>query len=75
VLERVPPIEMDETLKAQILGEARTIRAWFHFLQVIYFGNAPLVDHVLAPSEYGIGQSPPSEIWAFIERDLRKAYY
>ena len=73
VLERVPSIEMDEIKQAQILGEAKTIRAWFHFLQVIYFGNAPLVDHVLAPSEYGIGQSPPSEIWPFIENDLLEA--
>jgi len=73
VLERVPPIEMDELKKAQILGEARTIRAWFHFLQVTYFGNVPLVDRVLAPSEYGIGQSSPSEVWAFIESDLIQA--
>ena len=73
VLERVPPISMDELKKAQVLGEARTIRAWFHFLQVTYFGNVPLVDHVLAPSEYGIGQSSPAEVWALIESDLTQA--
>ena len=54
VLERVPDIKMDETKKAQILGEARTIRAWFNFLLVTYFGDIPLVDHVLAPSEYNL---------------------
>ena len=42
VLERVPPIEMDAAKKAQVLGEARTIRAWFNFLQVTYFGDVPL---------------------------------
>ncbi len=73
VLERVPDIEMDASQKAQILGEARTIRAWFHFLLVTYFGNVPLVDHVLAPSEYTIGQSSAAEIWAFIEQDLQQA--
>jgi len=73
VLERVPSIEMDETKKAQILGEAKTIRAWFHFLQVTYFGNVPLVDRVLTPSEYGIEQSPPQALWTFIENDLREA--
>ena len=73
VLDRVPGIQMDETKKAQVLGEAKTIRAWFHFLQVTYFGNVPLVDRVLAPSEYGIGQSSPAEIWDFIEADLRDA--
>ena len=73
VLERVPPIEMDEVKKAQVLGEAKTIRAWFHFLQVTYFGNVPLVDRVLSPSEYGIGQSTPAEIYAFLETDLKEA--
>jgi len=73
VLERVPDIEIDETIKARVLGEARAIRAWFHFLQVTYFGNVPLVDRVLSPNEYNIGQSPPSEIWPFIEQDLLTA--
>ena len=73
VLERVPPIEMDEAKKAQVLGEARTIRAWFNFLQVTYFGDVPLVDHVLAPSEYTIGKNPAAEVWAFIEQDLIQA--
>jgi len=73
VLERVPPIEMDETKKAQILGEARAIRAWFHYLQVTIFGDIPLVDHVLAPSEYTIGKNPAAEVWAFIEQDLIQA--
>ncbi len=73
VLDRVPAIDMDEVKKARILGEAKTIRAWFHFLQVTYFGNVPLVDRILAPSEYGIGQSTPAEIWAFIETDLEES--
>jgi len=73
VLERVPPIEMDETKKAQVLGEARAIRAWFHFLQVTYFGDVPLVDHVLAPSEYGIARSSAADVWALIEQDLTQA--
>ncbi len=73
VLERVPPIDMDDTKKAQVLGEARTIRAWFHFLQVTYFGDVPLVDHVLAPSEYGIERSPAADVWALIEQDLTQA--
>jgi len=73
VLERVPPIEMDDTKKAQVLGEARTIRAWFHFLQVTYFGDVPLVDHVLAPSEYSIARSPAAEVWGLIEQDLTQA--
>ena len=72
-LENVPDIEMNETLKARILGEAKFIRAWFHYNLITVFGNVPLVDRVLAPSEYTIGQSSPAEVWAFIESDLADA--
>lgn len=73
VLEKVPDIEMDPVLKARILAEAKFIRAWFHYLQVTIFGNVPLVDKVLAPSEYNQPQVTPQEMWAFIERDLTEA--
>lgn len=70
VLEKVPAIQMDETIKAQILGEAKFIRAWFFYNLVTIFGDVPLVDHVLIPSEYTMGRSPASEVWALIESDL-----
>jgi len=70
VLERVPAIEMDEVLKNRVLAEARFIRAWFHFLQVTIFGDVPLIDKVLAPSEYNQPRTPANEVWAFIEADL-----
>lgn len=73
VLEKVPDIEMDPVLKARILAEAKFIRAWFNYLQVTIFGNVPLVDKVLAPSEYNQPQVTPQEMWAFIERDLTEA--
>lgn len=73
VLERVPAIEMNEALKARILGEAKFIRAWFHYNLVTIFGNVPMVDRVLSPSEYFIPQNSPSEIWSFIEQDLKDA--
>lgn len=73
VLERVPAIQMNESLKSRILGEAKFIRAWFHYNLTTIFGNVPLVDKVLSPSEYNIPQSSPSELWAFIESDLEDA--
>ena len=73
VLDKVPDIEMDEDLKARILGEAKFIRAWFHYNLVTVFGDVPLVDHLLAPSEYNMGRTPASEVWAFIEQDLTEA--
>ncbi|MEZ4921277.1 MAG: RagB/SusD family nutrient uptake outer membrane protein [Saprospiraceae bacterium] len=73
VLERVPAIEMDPTLKAQILGEARFIRSWFFYNLVTMFGGVPLADHVLAPSEYNLPRATADEVWMLIESDLNQA--
>lgn len=43
VLEKVPDIEMDSTLKTQILGEAYFLRGLFYFNLVRIFGDVPLV--------------------------------
>ncbi|MDZ4683194.1 MAG: RagB/SusD family nutrient uptake outer membrane protein [Saprospiraceae bacterium] len=73
VLEKVPAIEMNEQLKARILGEAHFIRAWFFYNLVTIFGGVPLADHVLAPSEYNMPKASAEEVWALVEADLRAA--
>ncbi len=73
VLEKVPPIEMDEELKARILGEAKFIRAWNFYNLVTMFGGVPLADHVLAPSEYNMPRATADEVWNLIEQDLTEA--
>ena len=73
VLEKVPPIQMNEALKARLLGEARFIRAWFFYNLVTMYGGVPLADHVLAPSEYNLPRASADEVWALVEADLREA--
>ena len=73
VLERVPGIEMDATLKARILGEARFIRAWFFYNLATIFGDVPLADRLLAPSEYNLPRADVAQVWALIESDLKAA--
>lgn len=73
VLENVPGIDMNAALKARMLGEAKFIRAWFYYNLVTIFGDVPLVDHTLAPSEYMMARAPKAEIWALIEQDLTEA--
>lgn len=73
VLEKVPPIEMDQDLKDRILGEARFIRAWNFYNLVTMFGGVPLADHVLAPSEYNMPRATAEEVWDLIEQDLTEA--
>ncbi|MBK8699020.1 MAG: RagB/SusD family nutrient uptake outer membrane protein [Saprospiraceae bacterium] len=70
VLEKVPAIEMNEKLKARILGEARFIRAWNFYNLVTMFGAVPLADHVLAPSEYNLPRTDAETVWNLIEQDL-----
>ncbi len=73
VLEKVPPINMNDKLKARILGEAKFIRAWNYYNLVTMFGGVPIADHVLAPSEYNIPRANASQVWDLIEKDLTEA--
>jgi hypothetical protein len=64
-------IEMDAILKAQILGEAKFLRAYFYFNLVNIFGEIPLkTQPPLNADLINIGKSPVSAIYAQIEADL-----
>jgi hypothetical protein len=74
VLDNIPKISMDETLKARYLLEAKFVRAYAYFRLVRAFGDVPLRLHVpLDASEYNIPRSPKAEVWAAIEADLNDA--
>ena len=74
-LEKIDAIDdASESFKIRSKAEARFLRAKFYFDLVRLFGNVPLIDHTLQPSEYyTITQASPSEIYAFIEDDLKLA--
>jgi starch-binding outer membrane protein, SusD/RagB family len=42
-IERIPPIEMDEELKARLVAEAKFMRAFYYFTLVRLFDGVPLV--------------------------------
>jgi starch-binding outer membrane protein, SusD/RagB family len=44
-IERIPPIQMDETLKARLINEAKFLRALLYFDMVRMFGKIPLLLH------------------------------
>lgn len=54
-------------------AEAKVFRAWANFELTSMWGTPPMVDHVLAPSEYQIANGKPAELWAWMERDLTEA--
>lgn len=74
ILDNVPGITMDASLKARYLAEAKFIRAYAYFRLVRAFGDVPLRLHVpKAASEYNIPRAPKAQVWAAIETDLTDA--
>jgi hypothetical protein len=71
VLDKVPPINMDENLKTRILGEAKFLRAWYYFTLVNIFGDVPIVLTPLNADQLQIPQSPVDSIYTtVIQPDL-----
>lgn len=67
VIEKVPSIQMDGTLKDRYLGEARFLRAFFYFDLVRGFGGVPK----LTTTETGqLPRSSREEIYQLIIDDL-----
>ena len=63
----------DSSVMRRAVAEAKFYRAWAYFELVTLWGNAPLVDHLLAPSEYHVSNSTPEALWAFVEQNLEEA--
>ena len=55
------------------LAEARVLRAWAYFDLITIWGNPPVVDHELVPSEYSRPNGTTEELWALVENDLKEA--
>ncbi|MBW8684410.1 RagB/SusD family nutrient uptake outer membrane protein [Chitinophaga rhizophila] len=68
---------LDETLKNQLMGEVRFLRAYFYFDLVRFFGGVPKIDRVLTPQEASSAEfqtkASKDEIYAFIIEDLEYA--
>ena len=69
----IDKVEGDTPVMKRAINEAKVFRAWAHFELVTLWGTAPVVDHLLDPSEYRKGNSTPEEHWALIESDLKAA--
>lgn len=68
IIENLPGNQVaSEKVQTQVMAEARAIRAIAMMNLVQLYGNPPLADHVMDGSE---GNTPSSESWAFIEREL-----
>jgi hypothetical protein len=72
VLDNVPNIQMDETVKQQLLGEAKFFRGFFYYYLAQLWGNVPLQLHTSLPSDLP-ATSPQADVWAQVEKDLSEA--
>ncbi|HEX8848016.1 MAG TPA: RagB/SusD family nutrient uptake outer membrane protein [Gemmatimonadaceae bacterium] len=74
VLDRVPAIQMDETLKARVLGEAHYLRALAYFELVRFYGDVPLIEHeVKSLANLDVARAPQAQVYALIVSDLQAA--
>ena len=64
---------ISDEARIQFIAETHFTRAYFYFELVKTFGSVPLIDHVLAPNEYQQPLAAVSDIYAFIETDLKAA--
>jgi starch-binding outer membrane protein, SusD/RagB family len=71
VLEKVPAIAMDQTLKNQYLGQAHFLRALFYFDLVRAWGGVPLATSTVTP--LNLTRATKEEVYALIESDLQSA--
>ena len=64
---------ISKEVQARVVGEAKFLRAYFHFQLTKVFGKIPVVTKVLKPSEFTLPQNEISEVYAQIESDLSDA--
>ena len=76
IIERLPGAGgfKDETLKTRFEGEARFLRAFFHFYLARNWGTPPVVKQLdVSIEDTRKSNSEPGEIWDFIIEDLEFA--
>jgi hypothetical protein len=72
VIANVPAIEMNETERARIVGEAKFLRGLAYWNLVNLFENIPLVTTPPLPDERPAAATP-AQTWAQIEQDFADA--
>lgn len=73
-IDNIPGIEMDSTLRARLIGEAKFLRAYTYLRLVQWFGDVPLITRTLTDDEYYNQERTSKElVYDFIEADLLDA--
>jgi hypothetical protein len=71
LMEKIGQVDASEEFKARLVAECKFMRAYFHFQQVRFFENIPLLTATIkGPSEYNQDQDPPEMVYNQIALDL-----
>jgi hypothetical protein len=74
VLQNVPGMSIDESLKNRIVGEAKFLRATYYFILVRLFGDVPLITVPQTPeADLRPARTPKSEVYDLIIKDYTEA--
>jgi starch-binding outer membrane protein, SusD/RagB family len=73
-IENIPSIDMKLDYKNRLVAESKFLRAFCYFRMVQWYGEIPIITTQLQESEYfNQPRKPLSEVYAFIEKDLKEA--
>ncbi len=71
MIQKLPDIPMDESLKARYMAESKALRAYYYFTLVRMFENVPLFTEPVSPQDvYNVLQANPEDVYSQIEADL-----
>ena len=74
VIDHAPAIQMDETRKTQIVGEAKFLRAMHYYWLAGLFGGVPLkLTETQSIGGETLARATAAETWAQVEKDLTDA--
>lgn len=73
VIEKVGANEELTPFMKQCIAEAYFFRGFAHFWLATYWGNPPVVDHLLDPSEYHVSNSGDGECMEQAAKDIQTA--
>lgn len=73
VLSKAPAITDNTSLRDQLVGEAKFLRAWAYFELVSQWGDVPLYTEPVTNTSGYKGKSPAAEVYTLIITDLTEA--
>ena len=73
ILEYVTKNETITPVMKQVISEAYFFRGWAYLYLGAAWGNVPIVDHLLSPSEYSLTNNTQAEVLAQSVADLKAA--